>query len=310
VSAPAVSFVVISHDRCAQVKALLESAYRGTRVPDEIIVVDNASRDDTVAMLVREFPNVRVLANAQNFMGSYAVNQGIVAASSEFVYVSADDNVIDPDCLGALVDAMTDLPDAALAAPVMYYYDAPERVWFAGCDLNMLTGFTWFAKELPRYPIVETACVPNCYLVRRSVLSLIGGQDVATFPFHHEEPDFSFRAAKVGFRSYVVRGAREWHKTPVPRNRPLVGSGDYCVDDPDRAYYHARARVLLARRHATRSQRLAFFAVFLPLTVAVYAGICAIESRAHLRTSLAFVRGALAGLSMRLPDAPPPLLPP
>lgn len=307
-SAGTISFVVISYNRRDQVRSLLESVYCGDRVPDEVIVVDNASHDDTVGMLAREFPAVRVIANRENFMGSYAVNQGIVAATGEFVYVTADDNVIDPACIGELADVMASLPDAGLVAPVMYYFDEPERVWFAGCNVNMLTGLTRFFLEPPRERYVETACAPNCYLIRRSLLSTIGGQDHATFPFHHEEADFSFRAATAGYKSYVARGAREWHKTPAPKRRPIVGSGDFSIDDPDRAYYHARSRALLARRHASLPVRAAFFTLFFPPTVAAYVAICAVTSRAHGRTSLAFVRGALAGLTMPLPDPPPPLL--
>lgn len=304
-----VSFVVISYNRRDQVKSLLESAYRGDRVPDELIVVDNASRDDTVAMLAREFPGVRVIANAENFMGSYAVNQGIAAATGEFVYVSADDNVVDPHCIGELAEVMAGLPDAGLVAPVMYYYDEPKRVWFSGCEVNMLTGLTRFFLDPPRARYAEITCAPNCYMIRRKMLESIGGQDYATFPFHHEEADFSFRAAESGYKSYVSRDAREWHKTPVPKHRPLIGSGDFSIDDPDRAYYHARSRALLARRHASLPVRIAFFALFFPPTVAAYVVICAVTSRAHGRTALAFVRGAFAGVTMRLPDPPPPLLP-
>ena len=308
-SEPAVSVVVVSYNRREQVRALLESINRGDLVPDEIIVVDNASRDGTVEMLERDFPGVRIIANRENFMGSHAVNQGIAAASGEFVYATADDNVVDPKCLSALRDAMAALPDAGLVAPVMYFFDEPERVWFAGCDVSMLTGLTRFFTDPPREGSVETACAPNCYMIRRSVLTSIGGQDVATFPFHHEEADWSFRAAKIGFRSYVAAGAREGHKTPAPKRRPLIGSGDFSIDDPDRAYFHARSRALLARRHANAGQRVAFFTVFFPATVAAYAAICAFSSRARLRTSWAFVRGAVAGLTMPLPDPPPPLLP-
>jgi GT2 family glycosyltransferase len=307
-SVPSVSVAIVSYNRRDQVKSLIESVYRGDLVPEEIIVVDNASSDGTVDMLAREFPAVRVIANRENYMGSHAVNQGIAAARSDFVYATADDNVIDPGCLRVLRDVMASRPDAGLVAPVMYFYDAPERVWFAGCDVNMLTGLTRFFTGVPRDDCVETACAPNCYMVRRSVLTAIGGQDVAVFPFHHEEADWSFRASKIGFKSYVARDAREWHKTPVPKRRPVIGSGDFSIDDPKRAYFHARSRALLARRHANAGQRVAFFSVFFPLTVAAYAAICAVDSRAHLRTSWAFLRGALTGLTMHLPDAPPPLI--
>lgn len=308
-SDPTITFAVVSHNRRQWVKALIESAFAGDRVPDEIVVVDNNSSDGTVAMLAREFPSVRTIANRENFMGSYAVNQGIAAASGELVYVSADDNVVDKGCIGVLAEAMRARPDAGLIAPVMYYFDAPERLWFAGCDVNMLTGLTRFAGELPAEAVVETTCAPNCYMIRRSMLGSIGGQDYAAFPFHHEEADFSFRAASAGFKSYVARDAREWHRTPVPKRRPLIGSGDFSVDDPVRAYYHARSRALLARRHAPWPTRAAFFTFFFPPTVAAYAAICALHSRARGRASLAFLRGAFDGLRMPLPDPPPPLLP-
>lgn len=307
-SAPRVSVAIVSYNRREQVRSLLESIYRGSLQPDETIVVDNASGDGTVEMLARDFPAVRVIANRENYMGSQAVNQGIAAATGDYVYATADDNVVDEGCLRALRDAMESRPDAGLVAPVMYFYDAPERVWFAGCDVSMLTGLTKFFTDVPQQNIVETACAPNCYMVRRSVLRSIGGQDVAVFPFHHEEADWSFRAAHAGFKSYVAREAREWHKTPVPKGRPLIGSGDFSIDDPARAYFHARSRALLARRHAGPGQRALFFTAFFPLTVAAYVAICAVDSRAHLRTSWAFLRGAFAGVTMRLPAPPPPLI--
>jgi len=307
-SVPSVGVAVVSYNRRDQVRSLLESIRRSDLVPDEIIVVDNASHDGTVDMLASEFPDVRVIANRENYMGSHAVNQGIAAARSDFVFATADDNVVDPHCLRVLRDVMASTPDAGLVAPVMYFYDAPERVWFAGCEVSMLTGLTRFFLDVPRDARAESACAPNCYMVRRSVLASIGGQDVAVFPFHHEEADWSFRAAKIGYKSYVARDAREWHKTPVPKRRPLIGSGDFSIDDPKRAYFHARSRALLARRHATPAQRAAFFTLFFPLTVLAYAGICAFESRGHLRTAWAFIRGAYDGVTMPLPAPPPPLL--
>src|SRR5262249_12235218 len=88
-SVPSVSVAIVSYNRRDQVKSLMESVYRGDLVPDEIIVVDNASSDGTADMLAREFPAVRVIANHENYMGSHAVNQGIAAARSDFVYATA-----------------------------------------------------------------------------------------------------------------------------------------------------------------------------------------------------------------------------
>ncbi|MEO7202982.1 MAG: glycosyltransferase family 2 protein [Candidatus Tumulicola sp.] len=302
------TFTMVSYNRRDQVKDLLQSVLAGDKVPEELIVVDNASSDGTVEMLARDFPQVRVIANRENLMGSMAVNQGIAAATGEFVFASADDNVVDRGCVRELYDAMLSHPDAALVAPVMYFYDAPDRIWYAGCDLNITTGLTNFLTEIPKEKVVETTCAPNCYMVRRSVLQTIGGQDVATFPFHHEEADWSFRASEAGFKNYVARDAREFHRTPVPKYKSPIGSGDFSIDDPMRAYYHARSRALLARRHAKGLSKAAFFAFFYPATVLAYVLICAVQSKQHVKTSVAFVRGAIHGLTMTLPPPPPPLL--
>ena len=306
-SASTVSFVTISYNRREQVRSLLASVYAGRVVPDEIVVVDNASQDGTLEMLAREFPAVRVLANAENHLASYAANQGLQVTTGDYVYLTADDNIVDGDCIAQLRDAMDAIPDAGIVTPVMYYYDARERVWFAGVTLDMLTGITRFVTVLPRAAYTETACAPNCFMIRRTVLERIGGLDLQAFPFHHEEADFSFRAAKAGFKTYVVRAAREWHRTPVPKRRPVVGSGDYSIDDPRRAYFHARSRALLARRHAAWPVRATFFTLFFPLTVVAYSAICFTHSRQRAKTSLAFARGAVDGITMRLPDPPPPM---
>ena len=136
----------------------------------------------------------------------------------------------------------------------------------------------------------------------------IGGQDVATFPFHHEEADWSFRATEAGFKNYVARDAREFPSNAVPEISSPIGSGDFSIDDPMRAYYHARSRALLARRHAKGFRRLVFFSLFYPATVLAYALICAVQSKQHVETSTAFVRGAIDGFTMKLLPPPPPLL--
>jgi GT2 family glycosyltransferase len=306
-SASTVGFVTISYNRREQLRSLLTSVYAGRLVPNEIVVVDNASQDGTIEMLARDFPGVRVIANSENRLASYAANQGLRVTTSDYVYLTADDNVVDVGCIAELRKAMDAIPDAGIVTPVMYYYDASERVWFAGVTLDMLTGITRFATELPGGAYAETSCAPNCFMIRRTLLERIGGLDLDAFPFHHEEADFSFRAAKSGFKTYVVRDAREWHRTPVPKRRPVIGSGDYSIDDPRRAYFHARSRALLARRHAAWPVRAIFFTLFFPLTVVAYSTICFVHSRQRAKTSLAFVRGAVDGITMRLPDPPPPM---
>src|SRR5262249_19733624 len=83
---PDVSVVVVSFETRDLLRRLLESLREvgGTR-SSEVLVVDNASGDGTVGMLREEFPEVRVIANAENVGYSRAVNQAIRAASGRYL---------------------------------------------------------------------------------------------------------------------------------------------------------------------------------------------------------------------------------
>ncbi len=80
----------------------------------EIIVVDNASRDETVAMLRHEFPQVVVIANQENVGYARANNQGIVRARGDYMLILNPDTQILPGALAAMAAAFVDDPDVGI----------------------------------------------------------------------------------------------------------------------------------------------------------------------------------------------------
>ncbi len=80
----------------------------------EIIVVDSASDDDTLAMLVQSFPHVKVIALPEDRGSSYARNMGLRAAHGEFILVADDDTSIEPPELAQLIEVMRATKDAGL----------------------------------------------------------------------------------------------------------------------------------------------------------------------------------------------------
>jgi N-acetylglucosaminyl-diphospho-decaprenol L-rhamnosyltransferase len=83
----------------------------------EIVVVDNASRDGTVAALAEGFPAVKVVANRENVGYARAVNQGLAATSAPFALVLNPDCEVRSGALGALLRHATAHPRAALVGP-------------------------------------------------------------------------------------------------------------------------------------------------------------------------------------------------
>ncbi|MDQ6767291.1 MAG: glycosyltransferase family 2 protein [Candidatus Eremiobacteraeota bacterium] len=300
-----VSLVTVTHNRKDYLLDLLESAYGGTLVPDEVIVVDNASADKTAAAVRRRFPSVRLIENSTNRLVSAAFNSGLACASGDFLIAIADDNVLASDCIEQLVDGALRHPEAGAIGPTMYYFDAPDKVWFAGIRLSLTTGHTAFRQLASTTDdgVVETDCIPNCLLITRRALETVGFLDENAFPMHHEEADYCLRCRHAGLKVYVALRAREWHRVEVPRRWVWIGSGDFNIDDPMRAYYNARSRVFLAKRHASRTQLLVYACVFLPLFTCAYMiiSILTMSGRRGGDVAAAFLRGTIHGIAERVP---------
>jgi GT2 family glycosyltransferase len=303
-----ISLVTLTHDRKAYVLELLQSVYAGSLVPDEVIVVDNASSDDTVAAVQERFPSVTIARNDRNVLVSAAFNRGIGLASGDFVIAIADDNTLDQTCVEELVKCAVAHPEAGVIAPTMFYYDAPDRVWFQKLSIDFATGHTSFDQRRYDGPadFVKTDSMPNCIMFARSTLDRVGFLDESAFPMHHEEADYCERCRRAGLGVIVAVRAREWHRVPLPQGGLRIGSGDFNIDDPRRAYLNGRSRVFLAKRHATFAQRATYFALFMPLTTLAYVAISllTVGGKRGVKTALAFLRGTIDGVRLPVPVCP------
>lgn len=304
-----ISAVVPTHNRVHVLAPLIESLLGSRVVPDEVIVVDNASSDGTAERIGERFPSVVCIRNPRNYFVAKACNIGIAASTGKFILVVADDNVLHPECIGKLHETFLSHEDAAVVGPRMFYYDAPDRPWFTAVSMSLWTGRTHFSRMPPsRQAFTVAGGVPNCLMIRRSALEEVGPFDDQAFPFHNEEADLYFRCRKAGYSTYVRPDATEWHRVPLPI-LVNIGTGDFNVDDPVRSYLHARARPLLVRRHATAFQRTCYFAAFFPATTIAYCLVAFTSGKRGLRlkNAAAFFQGSLAGATMKMTRPPDPL---
>jgi hypothetical protein len=110
----------------------LDSIARQTRAVDEVIAVDNGSRDGSVAHLRAVHPHVRILVLGANTGFAHAVNQGLAAAAGEFVAVLNTDVVLDPDWIARTARTMRADPGAGAVACKMVELADPQRIYDAG----------------------------------------------------------------------------------------------------------------------------------------------------------------------------------
>jgi GT2 family glycosyltransferase len=199
---PRVSVVVPSWNGRHHLEVLLPSLATQRFREFETIVVDNGSSDDSLAFLAREWPDVVVVALADNRGFAGPVNRGIERARGEFVALVNNDVELDPEFLATLVSALEADPAAGSIASRMVVFDDRERMDGAGDQLN------WSGTAHPRgrgEPVarwdepaeVFSAC-GGAALYRRAALDTVGTFDEDFFAYQ-EDVDWGFRARLAGW---------------------------------------------------------------------------------------------------------------
>ena len=103
--------------------------------PDRTLLVDNGSTDSTPARARAEFPEVEVLELGENRLFAGGVNAGLeraLEAGAASVLLLNNDVVLEREALLHLTAALTADPARGAVSPKLYFWDPPDRIWFAG----------------------------------------------------------------------------------------------------------------------------------------------------------------------------------
>jgi GT2 family glycosyltransferase len=193
---PPLSVVIVTWNSAPVIANCLTSLRQ--QLPDgaEIIVIDNASADDTVAVVRRVDPTATIIANATNRGLAAANNQGMVAAAGPRFLICNPDVVFAPGAVDALLSVMDRHPRAAWVVPRLVYEDGSlqtsvgdlptlseallgrqvARTRSAGTD----SGFWW--DGWPHHEERSVGRAFECaYLIRRDAVDDVGLQDERYF---------------------------------------------------------------------------------------------------------------------------------
>ncbi len=231
-----VSVLIVSYNGRAYLDTCLASLMAGTRAPDEIIVVDNASTDGTVAWLQRTYPSVICLPQAVNLGFARANNVAIAHAHGDTFFLLNNDTELAPHTLSALVDALeSTLPRVGAAMTTMVFAHRPETIAVAGIAVSTdgvaheVGAGAPYNAAIPPYPVFGPS--GGAALFRRAALADVGGFDPAFF-LYLEDADLAWRLR-----------LRRWETIAVPRAVVKhVYSGTAGFGSARKAYYLARNR--------------------------------------------------------------------
>src|ERR1017187_2765200 len=192
-----------------------------------VIVVDNASGDDSAAMVRAEFPAAELIANTGNRGFAAACNQGITASTEDFILVLNPDTLVTPAALQTLLDIMQAESRAGACGPRILNPDGslqPSCRRFPTLPRLLLDEFglgklfprskffggyrmTWWAHDQRRE---VDQVMGAALLLRRAALKQVGTFDERFF-MYFEEVDLCLRLHDAGWKVLFVPDAQVIH---------------------------------------------------------------------------------------------------
>ena len=194
----------------------------------------------------------KVIDTEENIGFARGNNIGIRQAlkdGAEYILLLNDDTEVDPAFLTALIDVAELRPDAGILGSAIFYYDQPEKIWFAGATFVSETctvtteGFDQPVRHKSSVQI-ESDYITGCaLLIKRDTIEKIGLLDERFF-LYCEDVDWGLRCIKAGLKNFIIPGSHIWHKISI-------SSGG--IDSLIRIYHKARSRLYMAKIYASET---------------------------------------------------------
>jgi GT2 family glycosyltransferase len=212
-----VSVIVVNWNGREHLEVCLGSLLRQTLSGVEVVLVDNASTDDSVAHVRQRFgAAVRVLEQAENLGYAGGLNVGMRAARGRYLVALNSDTEVAAEALARLLDAADRWPNAGMFAPKILSFDERSVLDNVGHLLyadGLSRGRGRLEADRGQYDREEEIILPSgcAVLLRRAMLADIGLFDADLFAYC-DDTDLGLRGRLAGWRCRSVPAAVVYHK--------------------------------------------------------------------------------------------------
>ncbi|MFN8193572.1 MAG: glycosyltransferase family 2 protein [Nocardioidaceae bacterium] len=247
-----VAVVVVTFNRADLLGRMLDGLAAQTRVPDLVVVVDNASSDHTAEVLAaRDDLPLHVVHQAENTGGAGGFHTGVKEAfdrGADRMWLMDDDVVPAPDCLEVLLGhdeaclmAVREDRHGHLVEKSAVRFDLRSPLAVRPKRDSVETAYGR-RDAMPELVEIEVVAFEG-FLVHRRVVEAIGLPDPSYFIFY-DDVDFALRARRAGFRIWAVRDAVLVRQLDFDQQHAL---------DTWKGYYMYRNLFVVHRRHGTNA---------------------------------------------------------
>jgi GT2 family glycosyltransferase len=217
------SIIIVNWNTRNLLLQCLNSIYRTVKTIEmEVWVVDNGSKDGSVAAAVERFPETKFIQNKVNFGFARANNQVLNTAAGGYLLLLNPDTQVSKGAVEKLISFMDGHPEVGVAGAQLLNSDGLKQNSIANfpslaTELFNKSLLRWlFPKRFPgkernySEPVEVDSVIGACMMVRRDAINQVGLLDKEYFLFL-EETDWCYRIKKAGWKIYHVPQAEVYH---------------------------------------------------------------------------------------------------
>ena len=213
----------------------------------EVIVVDNASKEDEAFTLQEKYPNIKVIRSNKNLGFAGGNNLGIHAAQGKYIFLVNNDTIFKDFNVDALIDRLESSPKIGAVCPKIRFAWGQHPIQFTGYTplskitvRNQAIGFGEEDKGQYDTPHPTLYAHGAAMMLKREVIDEVGLMPECYF-LYYEELDWSMMITRAGYEIWYEPACTIYHKESqaTGQNSPL------------RTYYITRNRLLLVKRNWT-----------------------------------------------------------
>jgi len=247
-----ISIITVNYNGLSDTCALIDSIPFDETM--EVIVVDNASKNDEGTIIQTRYPQVRVIQSSENLGFAGGNNLGIKASTGDYLFFINNDTELHPDDwnLQALVDRMDSSEYIGMVCPKIRFAWDSYPIQFAGyTPLSPITlrnrSIGFGEEDRGQYNTAHPTPYAHgaAMMVKREAIEKAGMMPECFF-LYYEELDWSMMITRAGYDIWYEPACTIYHKESQATGQ----------DSPLKTYYLMRNRLLLAKRNIPLPTRM------------------------------------------------------
>lgn len=288
---PKVSIITINYNQSEVTCELLASLRKISYPNIEIVVIDNASPNDTPLVMKERYPEINLIQAEENTGFAGGNNIGIEQASGDLFLFINNDVEVEPHFLEPLVAKFSDDKSMGVVSPKIRYHHTPDTIQYAGCTpINPFTTRGDFIghgeKDNGQYDRGHETHYAHgaAMLVHKNVVERVGMMPDIYF-LYYEELDWCNRIKEANYKIYYEPQSTVFHKESIS-----VGK-----HNPLKTFYMTRNRLVYIRRNLKGIYFLLSMLYFLFISIPKNTVVLLVKRQSKLLK--AFYKGVFWNLS-------------